>query len=39
MPWDGDINGSPLPPASYYYIIEYNDGITKPSSGTVSIIK
>jgi gliding motility-associated-like protein len=39
MPWEGYTNGIPLPQASYYYIIEYNDGITKPSSGTVSIIK
>ena len=39
MPWEGYTNGIPLPQASYYYIIEYNDGITKPSSGTVSILK
>lgn len=38
-PWDGKHNGENLPIGSYYYIIEYNDNVTKASQGTVSIIK
>ncbi|MDX2361801.1 MAG: gliding motility-associated C-terminal domain-containing protein [Crocinitomicaceae bacterium] len=36
--WDGTYNGAVLPVASYYFIIDYNDGSTEQSSGTVSII-
>ena len=39
MPWDGRFENQDLPVASYYYIIEYNDGVTKKTSGNVSIIK
>ena len=39
MPWDGTFNNEPLPVASYYYIIEYNDNSKKPLNGIVSIIK
>ena len=39
MPWDGTFNGEPLPVASYYFIIEYNDNTTPKSNGIVSIIK
>jgi gliding motility-associated-like protein len=38
-PWDGKYNGENLPIGSYYYIIEYNDNVTKASQGIVSIIK
>ncbi len=38
-PWDGNYKGSALPVASYYFIIEYNDGITKPDKGTVTIVR
>ena len=36
--WDGKFNGSPLPVDSYMYIIEYNDGITETTKGTITII-
>ena len=39
MPWDGTFNNEPLPVASYYYIIEYNDNSKKPLNGIVSIVK
>ena len=38
-PWDGNYNGTPLPVASYYYVIEYNDGTTQNTQGNVSIIR
>ena len=39
MPWNGEINGTPLPIATYYYIIDYNDESIKSSNGIVSILK
>jgi gliding motility-associated-like protein len=39
MPWDGSFNNEVLPTASYYFIIEYNDGNTTASNGIVSIVK
>ena len=39
MPWNGEINGTPLPLATYYYIINYNDQSIKSSNGIVSILK
>ena len=36
--WDGTYNGDDLPVGSYYFIIEYNDEVTEPSNGVVSII-
>ena len=38
-PWDGTSNGEPLPVASYYYIILFNDGSGDAHKGTVTIIK
>jgi gliding motility-associated-like protein len=38
-PWDGNYNGEPMPVASYYFIIDFNDGKTETETGTVSIIK
>ncbi len=40
-PWDGtnQANGEPLPVASYYYIIQFNDGSGEGLNGTVTIIK
>jgi len=38
-PWDGKIEGSELPIASYFYVIEHNDGKTETRKGTVTIIK
>jgi gliding motility-associated-like protein len=37
--WKGDFKGENLPVASYYYIIDFNDGKTEIANGTVSIIK
>jgi len=37
--WDGTFNGQPLPVASYYYIIEPNDGSDQKYEGTVTILK
>jgi len=37
-PWDGNYNGSPLPVATYYYIINLNDN-TPALSGYVTIIR
>lgn len=37
-PWDGTINGKPLPLDTYYYIIEPESG-RKPVTGYVTIIK
>jgi len=39
FPWDGKINGKPIPVGTYYYIIEYNDDQNEPSNGIVSILK
>jgi gliding motility-associated-like protein len=39
-PWDGTYNGAELPVASYYFIVDFNDGgVTKPASGTVTIVR
>jgi gliding motility-associated-like protein len=38
-PWDGTFKDEPLPVASYYFIVEFNDNETNPETGTVSIIK
>ncbi|OIR00601.1 FG-GAP repeat protein [mine drainage metagenome] len=37
-PWDGRLNGQPLPVATYYYIIKTN-AAAKPLSGSVTIIR
>lgn len=39
FPWDGKINGKPIPIGTYYYIIEYNDDQNEPSNGIISILK
>lgn len=36
--FDGKFNGNLLPLSSYYYIIEFNDGITAPRDGNLTII-
>jgi len=38
-PWDGRYNGEDLPVASYYFIIELNDGVNESLTGTVTIVK
>ena len=37
-PWNGTYNGEPLPVASYYFIIQFNDGSGEAETGTVTII-
>jgi gliding motility-associated-like protein len=37
--WDGTRNGRPLPVGAYYYIIEVDDGKSKPYTGTVTILR
>ena len=37
-PWDGDYNGAPLPPGTYYYIIDLKDGQPK-IAGWVLIVR
>lgn len=38
--WGGtDSNGKDLPHGTYYYVITYNDGTTKPDSGHITIIR
>ena len=39
MPWDGTHESNPLPVASYFYLIEYNDEHHTNTSGTVTIVK
>ncbi len=38
VPWDGTFNGNILPVASYYYVIEPNDGVSEGLKGVVSIV-
>ncbi|MGN6180725.1 MAG: gliding motility-associated C-terminal domain-containing protein [Mucilaginibacter sp.] len=38
MPWDGSVNGKPLPSATYYYIISLKNN-TQKLSGFVTIIR
>jgi gliding motility-associated-like protein len=37
-PWDGTVNGKPVPAATYYYIINLKFGL-KPFSGFVDIVR
>ena len=39
IPWDGKYYGNELPVASYFFIIEFNDGIHDKQNGSVSIIR
>lgn len=38
IPWNGSFNGAPLPMATYYYTLS-SDVLTRPISGSVSILK
>jgi gliding motility-associated-like protein len=38
QPWDGTLNGSPLPVDSYHYVIDYGDG-SKPQLGQITILR
>ena len=37
--WDGSYNGKPLPIGTYYFVIELNDGKTKPYTGPITILR
>lgn len=37
-PWDGTMNGSPLPVATYYYVINLKNGFP-PVTGSITIIR
>jgi len=37
--WNGTYKGKELPIGTYYYIIELNDGITKPFTGPITILR
>jgi gliding motility-associated-like protein len=37
-PWDGTINGSPLPEGTYYYVINPKNG-RKPYTGAITILR
>ncbi len=37
-PWDGTLNGKPLPVATYYYIIKPQNGL-QPVSGSITIVR
>lgn len=38
-PWDGTLNGNPLPVGTYYYIIELNNNGYSKLSGSVTILR
>lgn len=37
--WDGKYNGENLPIGTYYYVIELNDGKTKPFTGPITVLR
>ena len=37
--WDGTRNDKPMPVGAYYYIIDVDDGKSKPYTGTVTILR
>jgi gliding motility-associated-like protein len=37
--WDGTYNGNPAATGVYYYTLEYNDGITKPKTNFIQLIR
>jgi gliding motility-associated-like protein len=37
--WDGTNNGKPVVEAVYFYTLDYNDGITKPKTGFIQLIR
>lgn len=38
-PWDGTYKGDKLPIGAYYFVIDFNDGVSEPVKGTVTIIR
>ena len=37
--WDGSFNGKPSPVGVYYYTLEYNDGVKKPKTSFIQLIR
>lgn len=37
--WDGTYNGENLPVGTYYFVIELNDGKTKPFTGPLTVLR
>ncbi|MFK5879569.1 MAG: Ig-like domain-containing protein [Flavobacteriaceae bacterium] len=37
--WDGTYNGNPVPTGVYFYTLNYNDGITKPKTSFIELIR
>lgn len=37
--WDGKRNGKPVPVGVYYFTIDFNDGITKPKTNFIQLIR
>jgi gliding motility-associated-like protein len=37
--WDGTKNGNPVIEGVYFYTLDYNDGITKPKTGFIQLVR
>ncbi len=37
--WDGNFKGKPVPEGVYYYTLDFNDGITKPKTSFIELIR
>ncbi|EAQ41110.1 Ig-like domain-containing protein [Polaribacter sp. MED152] len=37
--WDGTFNGNPVSTGVYFYTLDYNDGVTKPKSNFIQLIR
>lgn len=38
-PWDGTVNGQPLPSEVYYYVIKINNSLNEEFQGTITIVR
>ncbi len=37
--WDGSYKGKEVPEGVYYYVLDYNDGVSKPTTGFIQLIR
>ena len=37
--WDGTNNGKPVIEGVYFYLLDYNDGVTKPKTGFIQLVR
>jgi gliding motility-associated-like protein len=37
--WDGTNNGNPVIEGVYFYTLDYNDGVTKPKTGFIQLVR